>query len=230
MNTKKQIWLFIILTGISLGVSIISCTKDKTPMPVEPCDPNKVYFQNSIMPLINSNCAKSGCHDAITQKEELNLTSYAGVMKIVRPGKPGSSKLIEAINAGGKEAMPPNTETPLTQEQKNLLIQWISDGALNSACAVDTSACDAAVGTYATNVSKVIGTNCLGCHSGANIKGGIDLSAYSGVKSAVTSGKLYNAISQNGSAIAMPPSPASKLSGCDIKKIKSWIDAGSLNN
>ena len=29
-----------------------------------PCDPDVVYFSKDILPLLRSNCAKSGCHDA----------------------------------------------------------------------------------------------------------------------------------------------------------------------
>src|SRR5690349_2132712 len=38
-----------------------------------PCDPNVVYFEMSILPLLKSNCAKSGCHDAITHEEGIVL-------------------------------------------------------------------------------------------------------------------------------------------------------------
>ena len=30
-----------------------------------PCDPDVVYFDRDLLPILKSNCAKSGCHDAI---------------------------------------------------------------------------------------------------------------------------------------------------------------------
>lgn len=207
------------------------CTKDKTPVPVEPCDPNKVYFQNDVFPIIASNCAKSGCHDAITHEEDLNLSTYNGIMKIVKPGNPAGSDLMEVINTtSGEKAMPPPPNTALSQTQKDLISRWISEGALNNYCSNDFANCNVDSVTYSATVSKIMTTNCIGCHSGSNLSGGFDLSNYAGVQKAAVSGKLYNAIAQNGSAVAMPPSPSMKLASCDIKKIKAWIDAGSKNN
>ncbi|MDI1354245.1 MAG: hypothetical protein PSX36_04985 [bacterium] len=208
------------------------CTKDKTPVPVEPCDPNKVYFQNDVFPIIASNCAKSGCHDAATQAEEINLSSYNGIMKIVKPGNPSGSDLMKVINTPtGEKAMPPAPNTPLSQTKKDMISKWISEGALNNYCSNDLANCTTDSVTYSGTISKImISNNCLSCHSGATIKGGFDLSNYSGVQSAAASGKLYNAVLQNGSAVAMPPSPAPKISSCDSKKIKAWIDAGMKNN
>ena len=34
-----------------------------------PCSPDTVYFQNEVLSLIVSSCAKSGCHDAATKAE-----------------------------------------------------------------------------------------------------------------------------------------------------------------
>src|SRR5688500_13456166 len=45
-----------------------------------PCDPNLVYFDMVILPILKSNCAKSGCHDAITHQEGIILDSYENVM------------------------------------------------------------------------------------------------------------------------------------------------------
>lgn len=228
MKTRKIILINTLFIAIAFLI-VFACTKDKTPAPVEPCDPNKIYFQNTILPIISSNCAKSGCHDAITKEEGLNLTSYNGVMKIVKAGSPSGSELMSVINTTKtKDLMPPLPNSPLTQEQKNLISRWISEGALNIQCSQDTTSCSTATVSYTKDVSKIITANCIGCHSGGTLSGGIDLSTHAGVKSAAASGKLYNSISQNGSAAAMPPTQ--KLSPCDIKSIKIWVDAGGLNN
>ena len=200
----------------------------KTPTPILPCNPDKIYFQNDILPLVVSNCAKSGCHDAASKVEGLNLTTYSGIMKIVKAGSPNSSELIEVINKTGKDIMPPAPSAPLTADQKALLSKWISEGATNEYCAQDTSNCVSTSVSYSTDVSKIISASCVGCHSGTSASGGINLSTYTGVKAAASTGKLYNSIAQNGSAVAMPP--AQKLSTCDISRIKVWVDTGSLNN
>lgn len=228
---KNHFLDFKLISFLIISLLVLStCTKDKTPAPIEPCDPNKVYFTNDIQPFINSTCAKVGCHDAISQVEGLNLSTYNGVMNIVKPNNPGGSKIIEVVTTTKvKDKMPPVGNTPLTNEQVSLLTKWISEGATNQTCTQDTGSCVVGVVSYVSNVSKIMATNCIGCHSGSNVSGGFDLSNYAGVKACAASGKLYNSILQNGQASAMPKGGA-KLATCDISKIKSWIDAGTPNN
>jgi uncharacterized membrane protein len=229
---KKFLKIIPKTTFLIMGCVLVlsTCTKDKTPAPVEPCDPNKVYFTNDIQPFINSSCAKSGCHDAITQAEGLNLSTYNGVMEIVKPKNPGGSEIMEVVNSTDPgKMMPPPGNTPLTQEQKNLLSRWISEGAINQTCIKDTGSCVTGVVSYSATISKIMSANCTGCHSGSNLGGGFDLSNYTGVKACANTGKLYNSVAQNGQASAMPKGGA-KLPSCDITKIKSWIDAGTPNN
>jgi hypothetical protein len=45
-----------------------------------PCDPDSVYFQNQILPILVSNCTESGCHNASDHKEGVILTSYQTLM------------------------------------------------------------------------------------------------------------------------------------------------------
>src|SRR5687767_10619889 len=45
-----------------------------------PCHPDTIYFFKDVLPILVSNCAKSGCHDAVTHEEDLILTSYDQVM------------------------------------------------------------------------------------------------------------------------------------------------------
>ncbi|MCC6371250.1 MAG: hypothetical protein IT236_09620 [Bacteroidia bacterium] len=228
MKNSKIILLNSVIVVCAIVV-IYACNKDKTPTPVLPCDPNKTYFQRDVLPIVISNCAKSGCHDAASAKEGLVLNSYSGVMKIVKAGSPSGSELIKVITTtSSKDLMPPLPNTPLTQQQKDLISKWISEGALNQTCLADTGSCASTTVSFASNITPIINTNCVGCHGGTNISGNINLSNYAGIQSAAASGKLYNAVAQNGAAISMPPS--SKLSACDIKKIKTWVDDGSKNN
>jgi len=210
-------------------VLLISCAKDKTPRPVEPCDPTKVYFNRDIKPIIASNCAKSGCHDAITRADGVELSTYEGIMQQVKAGKADDSDLYEVITDSEEDdRMPPKPNTPLTATQINLIRNWINEGALNLTCSEDTSACDVTAISYKDNISIIINTNCLGCHNSSNLSGGISLADHASVQGVALSGKLYNAVAQNGAATAMPL--GGKLSDCDIKKIKAWVDSGSLNN
>ena len=48
-----------------------------------PCDPDSVYFDNQVLPILVSNCAKPGCHDAASHQDGVVLSSYASLMSTV---------------------------------------------------------------------------------------------------------------------------------------------------
>ena len=224
----------VAITVTVLFSAFIGCTKDKTPVPVPvtngtPCDPNKVYFERDVKPLLGSNCAMSGCHDAATQQDGVDLSSFEGVREQVKPGDPEDSDIIEMINESDPdERMPPPPRPALTNEQKMILWNWILQGADNAVCSSDSSGCNPSNVSFSGDVQPVISNNCIGCHSGSTVNGGVNLSSHGGVQAAAQSGKLYNAISQNGLATPMPPN--GKLPACDIARIKAWIDEGMKNN
>ena len=63
------------------------------------CDPDTIYFQNTILPLFISNCAKSGCHDATTAQKDIILDSYINVMNSgeITPGNASEGDIMEVI-------------------------------------------------------------------------------------------------------------------------------------
>ncbi|HNH23037.1 MAG TPA: hypothetical protein PLY26_12860, partial [Ferruginibacter sp.] len=90
------------LPSLTLAVMAIalffSCKHEPTgtvpPTPIDggtqACSTDTVYFQNKVLPLIVSSCAKPGCHDAISRQDGIELTSYDKIMASgeVRPGDP----------------------------------------------------------------------------------------------------------------------------------------------
>lgn len=196
------------------------------------CDSNLVYFEQEVLPIIISNCAKSGCHDAITHEEGLNLTSYTKIMSsgIVKPNNPGGSKLIKVIKlSGGEEAMPPYPNQKLTTEQINLLSKWISQGAKDTSCVETYITCDTTAVSYSGFIAPLFSTFCAGCHSGGNPSGGILLNSYNGVKAVALNGRLLGAISWSPGFKSMPDG-GNKLTDCSISKIQAWINDGAPNN
>ena len=196
-----------------------------TPPPVAVvCSPDTVYFQNTVLPLLNSSCAMSGCHDAVTHKEGVNLSTYASIMSTggVKAGTPGSSKLYNVIL---NNSMPPKPAAPFTQAQKDIISKWIAQGAKNNVC----NGCDTATFTFTGAVSPMMNTYCKGCHNPASLGGGIDLSTYDGIKAQALNGKLMGSITHASGFSAMPKG-GSILSDCQIKQVQKWISAGTLNN
>ena len=195
------------------------------------CDSNLVYFEQDVLPLIISNCAKSGCHDAITHEEGYNLTSYANIMNsgIVRPNRPDNSKLIKVLTEDGDDAMPPYPNQRLTQAQIALLTKWINQGAKDTSCTETVITCNTVNVSYSGFIAPLFTTFCNGCHSGGNPSGGILLNSYNGVKAVAQNGRLMGAISWSAGFQRMPQS-GNKLSNCSIDKIQAWINDGAPNN
>lgn len=229
----KKAFLSLIILG-SLLFTIGSCEHetiapvvDTTPQP-GPVINNGICFQSDILPLLQSNCAKSGCHDAATRSKNLVLDSYTNIMqRDIIPGNADASKIYRALFETGKDKMPPLPNTDLTTAQKALIGQWINEGAKNTVnCA---SNCDTAQFKFAANINPLLNTYCTGCHSGSVPSGNIDLSNYNNVKQQVTSGRLVGAVTHAAGYAAMPKD-AGKLSDCQITQIKKWIAAGALNN
>lgn len=233
----------ILVMIVSVFALVLSCRHhipgitDSPPNPVDPggppststCSKDSVYFQQQVLPIFVSNCAMSGCHDAVSHKEGINLTSYSGVMAGgISKGNPGGSKLYKVIvttNTGDR--MPPPPQAPLSQDQINILNKWITQGAKNNSCVEAT--CDTANVTFSASVKPIISNKCQGCHSASSPGGGYDFSTYAGVKTTVTNGKLWGSVNFTTGFSAMPKG-GSKLSTCELAKIKKWIDAGAPNN
>lgn len=196
-----------------------------------PCDPNKVYFVNDVLPILMSSCAYTGCHDAATAKEGVVLDNYANIMRTGRVivGNAWSSKLYEAITETDPEdIMPPAPKSKLDPAQITTISRWINEGALNNFCN-DINSCDTLNVKYSTHIEPIINTYCKGCHSGASPSAGLKLTNYTEVLYTVNEGSLLGSIKWDLGWAQMPKNSA-KLSDCNIKKIELWIKAGAQNN
>lgn len=224
------------IIGLILFLLILVSCKHEIPVQIiespvsggeQTCSADTVYFQNKVLPLINSSCAMSGCHDAITHEDGVNLSTYGNIMATggVRPGNPASSKLYKVLNETGGDRMPPPPAAAFTQAQKDIIYKWILQGALNNAC----NDCDTTVFTYSDAVAPLMNTYCRGCHNPSSLGGGIDVSTYAGVRSIALNGKLMGSIKHHAGFIAMPQG-STKLSDCKIEQVQKWVTAGSPNN
>ncbi len=202
------------------------------PIPSTPaanCSADTVYFQQSVLPLITSNCAMSGCHDAISKKDGVILTDYTNIIREVKVSNPTSSDLYKCLNETGEDRMPPAPAAEFSLTQKALVLKWIQQGAKNNSCVASSANCDTVNVTYSATVAPVLKTYCVGCHSAASPSAGIDLSTYAVVKVQAANGRLVGSITH---AVGYKPMPSatSKLGSCEINQIQAWITKGMLNN
>lgn len=198
----------------------------------EPCDPDLVYFNQEVLPILQSNCAFSGCHNAASAQDGVILDSYENVMATadVDPFDLDGSKIYRVLTDDDEDdRMPPPPTPRLESAQIQLISKWILQGAQDLECDPNAGGCDTDNVSYSQLVEPVLTTYCKGCHSGSAPSGGISLDSYSGVKIVADNGRLYGAIAWQNGFVAMPQG-GNQLPQCTIDQIKSWIDAGAPNN
>jgi hypothetical protein len=197
-----------------------------------PCDPDVIYFERDILPILRSNCAKSTCHDVASHQEDIILDSYQNVMAsdIVKPFDLGDSELFEVITETDPEKrMPEPPNESLSADQIALIAQWIQQGAKALTCDDPEGPCITDNISYAAFVAPLLSANCVGCHSGGTPSGNIVLNSHSAVQTVALNGRLLGAITWASGYPQMPQGSA-KLSACNIEKIKAWINNGAPNN
>ncbi len=226
--------LFIFLT---MALAVLACQHDSsedTLLPSNPnnggentCDPNVVYFEQQILPILASSCAQPDCHDATDPESNVNLSNYASIMQEVTPGNPNTSDLWEVItDDDAEDRMPPVGENPLSDQQINLITQWINQGALNNSC---SNSCNPSAFTFNTTIHPTLTNYCQGCHSGTNPDAGLTLINYEQIQTIAADGRLMHAINGTG-GITQMPFQSNPLSDCQKQQIQSWVNAGSPNN
>ena len=193
------------------------------------CSPDTVYFVQQVLPIFQSSCAMSGCHNTSSHKEGIILDSYSNIIATggIRISNPSNSKVYRVMLNNGEDQMPPFPAAPVGSGQTAAILKWIQQGARDNSCIA--TGCDTANVKYSTHIKPIISNFCQGCHSGTSAGGGINLVTYDGVKAIALNGKLLGSISFLAGYSAMPKN-GSKLSDCDINKINIWINAGAPNN
>jgi hypothetical protein len=194
-----------------------TCTKDIY-------GPNACFNEN-VLPIFVSNCTMSGCHNAKDRKADLDLTTYEGIIKGVKPKHPLLSDVYKVIK-GNNPSMPEKPYAKLSARDVSIIKLWIGMGAQNT---FNCTNCDTSDYTYSTRVKKIMDTWCVGCHNSSSSGGGYNLATYDGVASSINNNKLLGSIKHSSGYIPMPQS-GGQLQQCDMDAVEKWINAGHLNN
>ena len=196
-----------------------------------PCDANTIYFEQQVLPILRSTCAVPGCHDvADPARKNVVLTSYTSLINSAEAwddSQPLETEFWDVIFDG---EMPLATSgKKLSQEQKDIIREWLAQGAKNNTCP-ELESCDTLDVVYSNQIVRIIETHCKGCHSGNDPQAGISLEDYASVK-AVASFKindtslLIGVVSHADGFVQMPYNQP-QLSDCKIIAIKKWIQNG----
>ena len=119
----------IILTIVPMLMLLASgCFNDKAELlyPAGSCNTDSVTYSKVVKNILTQNCALSGCHDAATAMNGVELETIAGAQLIAHDGR-----LLGVINhASGFSPMP--KDKPKLDDCSILQIsKWVSNGAPN---------------------------------------------------------------------------------------------------
>lgn len=195
---------------------------------LDPCDPDSVYFENSILPFIISSCAQPGCHNQATAEDNVILDSYENIIESgeIIAGNALNSELYETITDSDlDDRMPPDPEDPLTSEQIDMIYNWIQQGAQNNSC----SSCDTNEVTFSNTIFPLVELKCQGCHSGGEPEANLSLENYIDINSIALNGDLLNSVNGTNGFVVMPFG-GNPLSQCEIDQIINWINDGAPEN
>ncbi len=241
----KRIFVPVLIPVLAvLSILLTSACKhdplaDGTPIPPDTagngnnnssgCSKDTTYFVQQVLPIFQSSCAMSGCHNCTTHKKGLILDSYNGILSTggINVNNPTSSSVYRAMTNSGDENMPPYPAAPMTSTQLALISKWIGQGAKDNSCL--ESGCDTTNVKYTTHIKPLIQNACQGCHSGASPGGGIELSTYAGIKAIADNGKFFGSISHLSGFSAMPKN-GNPLTDCQINMVRIWIRLGATQN
>jgi len=218
----KHLLLPFFLLALS-AFTYTACKHDNVLTGVVQVQSDSVSYLYQVQPLLSSACGSKGCHGSGSSKSNYNVDTYANtVPSLFKPYNWVDSKGQRAIN-GIDQMMPPDNHEPLTSQQKNLLSQWVSEGARNT---TNTPAglCDTTNVTYTTHIAGLMQQYCTGCHGNAQQSGGINLASYADVKTQGLNGQLIGTITHDPNSSIMPPNGI-KLGNCQIREVQLWIAA-----
>ncbi|MBI1388669.1 MAG: hypothetical protein GC154_09505 [bacterium] len=220
---------------------------------------NAVDFAADIQPIFNANCV--GCHGEMNPAGGLRLDSEAAAIKgsarhtVLTPGSPGESRLIELVKSKTKPKMPPDPLLPLVDSEIEAIEKWIAslDARAPEKPGAQTesqtrppadSAPPAVVDERAavqdeffeSDVSPILASNCLGCHSGERPAARLDLSRVETIARGAGRGERKHQVviwgkpdesrliaMVTGDKPHMPPKPMMPLSSENIETLRQWI-------
>jgi hypothetical protein len=190
------------------------------------CSFDTIYFVNEILPIFETYCATSGCHNEGSAADGIILDNYSNIMRTggIKAFDISEGDLYKSLTETDPgKVMPPAGS--LSPEQINAIKVWINQGALNNWC---RNKCYADSFSFSKEIWPIVDLSCAGCHRGNKPFGGVSLTSYNEIKIRVDNGLFMGAILHKSGYSPMPP--GGTLDSCSIEKVKNWVNAGAPNN
>lgn len=211
--------------------SYLGCTH--SPINDAPID-NKphISFSNQVLPIIESSCGVSTCHDLKTHQSGLVLSNFSTIRSLVSPRKLFSSILYERVCTEDTSIrMPKVPELALTPLQRDLIKQWIEQGA--DSIDGQSDVIDTVNISYKNTIAPIFEIHCRGCHNVYDHAGHFDATNINHLRAYGSDGTLVGVITHNSNYQAMPRNADTlgpMLRAGDIAKIVAWTNRGMQNN
>ena len=192
-------------------------------------------FESRIKPLFTAKCGK--CHRDQERKGGLDLSSMQG---IYNGGETGDSLLADSLDDSGlwhqvdSGEMPPEGEPPLSQQEQQMIREWIEAGSPSMERLVKTR------GLNQHDVLPILLLRCNACHGPRLQEGGIDLRTRAAMIKGGKNGPALNPGNPDASLMiqrietqACPPSESllkffvRRPATTEVKRLRDWIAAGA---
>jgi len=198
--------------------------------------PTPETFETSVLTIFQANCVP--CHGSAVKMRELDLSTFAGVMKggddgpVVTPGKPQESRLYEVVQKG---AMPKGGK-PLPPGEIASIRKWIEGGARSRSATPNSS-----IGAVTEeDVLPIFLLRCSPCHGPRRQEGGLALHTKAAILRGGKSGRAMVPGKPDDSLIAqklrsgeMPPKSGldvistKRITKPEIDRVLAWIAQGA---
>lgn len=242
LNTKPSMKRSYVLQGLTgllitflLAGQLGSCKHE--PLGIQTLD--TVCFTNQVLPIFQTSCTISGCHDAGSANGGFVATNYNSIMKLVKPGKPYESEVYQILGRPYGKMMPP--DRPLSKEDRMLIEVWIAQGAENVSCDTSGNPIPPVFNKdsicFVQTILPVLRSSCgiTGCHDDITRKEGYVLTSYISLMQKSESivpfnpdeSKIYKVMNASGDDM-MPPT--GRLPAVQVEAFRKWIQQGALNS
>ncbi len=113
--------LFIVLL---LPIFLFSCEKDEVEEPqTYDCTGLTPTYTAEIKPIIDTNCATSGCHDSSSQAGGINLSTYA-----LTSSESNNARFLGSIQRLSAYSSMPRNSAKLSDTTIQLIYCWVENG------------------------------------------------------------------------------------------------------
>ena len=192
-------------------------------------------FESRIKPLFAAKCGK--CHRDQERKGALDLSSMQGIHN---GGETGDSLLADSLDDSAlwhqvdSGEMPPEGEPPLSQQERQLIRDWIASGAPSMATVAKIRDLNL------HDVLPILLLRCNACHGPRLQEGGLDLRTRAAMTRGGRNGPAFSPGNPDDSLMiqrieteACPPSESllkffvRRPAATEVKLLRDWIAAGA---